>query len=337
MSRLNQILLVLLGAQIVGLAVGRATTSESPAQKTVDLFAGLDADKVTKLEIVGAAPAKEDDPPQNKVILAKKDGKWGVSDADDYPVDKAKVDELLKTLATLRTRNRVLDSATYHAKLEVAADKFQRKLTVTSGDDSSVMYFGSAPRFKNVHVRQDGEDAVYLLNDFGTSELGDRAWNWVDREYIKYPADDVWQVKVKNAKGEIQLDKDPVSKQWAMLGTDKTLDTSAVSDLVRKASNVNLETPVGNTVKPEFGLSEATATITLVTGTSTVAGAPPPSTETVTWSIGKKIESDNQHYVKAATNPYVVKVAGWGVQPLIEKSAADLIKKEGEEKKDEDK
>ncbi len=335
MSRLNQILLVLLGVQIVGLAVGRATTSESPAQKTVVLFAGLDADKVTNVEIVGPAPSEKDDPPQNKVTLAKKDGKWGVSDADDYPVDKTKVDELLKALAKLRTRNRVLESSTYHAKLEVAADKFQRKLTVTAGDDTSVTYFGSAPRFKNVHVRKDGEDAVYLLNDFGTGELGDRAWNWVDREYIKYPADDVWQVKIKNAKGEIQLDKDPVSKQWAMLGTDKPLDTTVVSDLVRKASNVNLETPVGTSVKPEFGLSDAAATVTLVTGTSTVAGAPPPSTETVTWSIGKKVETDNQHYVKAEANAYVVKVAQWGIKPLIEKAAADLIKKE-EEKKDED-
>ena len=328
MSRLNQILLVLFALQLVGFAVSRTTQTESSAQKTVTVFPGLDADEVTAIEIVGAAPSEKDDPPQNSVKLTKKDGKWGVADADDFPVDKSRVDELLKTLASLRTRNRVLDSSTYHEKLEVAADKFQRKLTVTAKDKTSTVYVGTSPRFKNVHVRLDGEDAVYLVNDFGTTQLGDRAWNWVKREYLAYGADNVWQVTVKNAKGEIQLEKDPVSKEWALLGVSEPLDKGAITDFVRKASNVNLEAPVGKTTDPSFGLDNAAATVTLVTGTSTITGTPPPSTKTTTWKVGAKLDAANQFYVKADKNMYVVKAAGWGIEPLVNKVAADFVKKD---------
>ncbi len=328
MSRLNQILFVLLAVQAVGLIATRASTRDPAAQRTVSFFADLDADKVTSVEILGTPPAEKDDPPQNKVTLGKKDGQWGVVDADHFPIDKSKVEELLGTLKKLRSRNRVLDSSTYHEKLEVSADKYQRKLTVSAGDAKTVLYVGSAPRFKNVHVRRDGDDAVYLVNDFGPSEIGDRAWSWVDREYINVPGDQVWQVKVKNAKGEIQLDKDPVSKEWAVLGVNKALETGTVSDFVRKASTVNLEAPVGKTVDTSHGLDKAAATITLVTGTSTIAGAPPPKTETVSWKIGQKIESANQYFVKAANNDYVVKVAGFSLEPLIEKATADFVKKE---------
>ena len=328
MSRLNQILLVLLAVQAVGLVIGRAATHQPVAQRTVTMFPGFEAEKVTSIEVIGAPKVKDDDPPQNRVTLAKNGLEWGIANADNFPVDKTKVDELLEKIGKLKSRNQVLDSSTYHEKLEVSADKFQRKLTVTAGDKKTVLYVGTSPRFKNVHVRLDGEDAVYLVNDFGTTQLGDRAWSWVNREYVKIEGDNLWQVKVKNAKGEFQLDKDPVSKEWAVLGLDKPMDKTAVNDIVRKASQVNLETPVGKKVEASYGFDQPQAMITLVTGTSTITGAPPKTTETVTMQVGKKIDAANQYYVKASSNEYVVQVAGWGVEPLINKAVADLAQKE---------
>ena len=333
MSRLNQILIGLFATQLVLLAMTRAFSGGRTEQTTVDFFPGLDKDKVTKLEILGALPQKDDDPPQNKVVIAKVDGKWGIENADNYPVDTTKVDELVGSLAKLRTRNRVLDSSVYHDKLEVAPDKYQRKLTVTSGGESTVLYVGSSPRFKNVHVRLDGEDPVYLVNDFGTTQLGDRAWNWVDREYLNVPEDQVWQVKVKNSKGEVQLDRDPTSKEWAVLGLNQPLDQTVVNDFVRKARSVNLEAPVGKKVEASYGLGASATMVTLTTGTSTVAGLPPPTTESMTWQIGSKIDAADQYYVKSAKSPYVVKVSGFGLKPLIEKATPDFAKKEEEPKK----
>ncbi len=329
MTKTNKILGGLLALQIVLIMGMRFTSAPSLDYTSTPVLPGLDADKVTSVEVFGP-PKSGDGPDQNHVIIAKKDGAWGVATADDFPVDATKVKELLDKLAALKSRTRVLDSETYHEKLEVSPEKFQRKIVLDAGDKKHVLFVGSSASFKNVHVRVDGQNDVYLVNDFSTTDVGDRAWHWVERDYVKIDKANVWSVDVKNAKGQITLEKNPVDSKWAALGISEALDTSKVDDLVRKATTISLEAPVAKTVKPEFGLDAPSATVTLVTGTSTIAGTPPPKTDTVTVLVGKKIESDNQYYVKASTSDYVVKVQAYAVEPLVNNGKEALLPKKEE-------
>lgn len=326
MSKLNKLLILALGLQVLMILGMRLDDDRTHVVQPVTVLEKLDADQVTKVQVFGA-PQEKDGPPQNSVTLSKVNGKWGVADADDYPVDGKKVEDFLKSLAKLRSRTTVLTKATYHDKLQVSDKKYVRKIVLTAGAEERTLFVGSSPSFKNVHVRLAGKDEVLLVSDFASSDAGDRAWSWVDRTYVKYGDDQVWKVKVQNKKGSVDLERDPAGKQWAALGVNKPLDESAVSELVRKASTINVESPVGKALKPEYGLDNPLATVTLITGTSTIAGAPPPSTETVTVKIGAKIEAENQYYVKASTKEHVVRVAGWSVEPLLEKSKDDLLEK----------
>ena len=328
MSTLNKILLALLAVQVVGLVASQFTGTAS-ARRTAParLFATLEADKVSKIEILGEPKDEDSDPDQESMILEKINGKWGVASADHYPVNAEKVKELTEKLEKLRSRTTVLTGSKYHEKLEVSPEKYQRKVTVSAGGETSTFYVGSSPSFKNTHVRVDGSDDVYLVNEFGTSDLGTRAWSWVDRKYHDIPADDVWAVAVKNSKGSFVLEKDPTSSTWAAVGTTQELDKSTVDDIVRKARSMSLEQPVSKGEQPEHGLSSPQATVMLTTGTSTIAGAPPKETRTVTVKIGKKLEKPAQYFVKSSDSPYVVRVSEWTVKPLIEKRRGDLIKK----------
>lgn len=326
MTGLNKILAALVVAQ-AGLLVGLQMQGEDTLKVTsVTVLEGLDTSKVTRLSIWGA-PKEGSGPAQESVVLDKVNGAWTIGSTDGFAADGKKVDELLKTLQSLRSQTVVLEGAAYHAKLEVSADKFQRKVTLQAGETTQTFFVGSSPSFKNVHVRVEGSDQVLLVNEFGSAQIGSRAWHWVDRTYQDIPEDQVWQVRVSNAKGSLQLDKDPTSLAWAVLGQDGEVDTAAVKSLVGKARTVNIEAPVGKTEAPEYGLGTPLATVTLTTGTSTIAGAPPPSTSEVVVKVGKKIEADNQYYLKASNNPYVVKVAAWAVTPLLEKGKEDLVKK----------
>jgi hypothetical protein len=103
------------------------------------------------------------------------------------------------------------------------------------------------------------------------------------------------------------------------------LKKTVVDDWVRKASAINLEEPVGKTEKPEHGLSSPLATITLVTGTSTITGKMPDETKTDVIRIGAKIDKDNRYYVKSTTSNYVAQVATWGLDPFVTKTEKDLI------------
>ena len=329
MSMLNKILGALLAVQLVIFVAGQFS-STAGARRTAPqpIFSAFEADKVTKIEILGKPKKEDSDPEQESMTLEKVNGKWGVATADHYPVNAEKVKELTEKLENLRSRTTVLTGQKYHDKLEVSAETFQRKVTVTAGNEPVTFYVGSSPSFKNTHVRVDGNDEVYLVNEFGGSDLATRAWSWVDRKYHEIADNEVWAINVKNSKGSFTLEKDPASSTWAAVGTTKELDKSTVDDLVRKARSISLEQPVSKGEKPDQGLDTPQATVVLTTGTSTIAGAPPKETRSVTVKVGKKLEKPAQYFLKSSDSPYVVRVSEWTVKPLLEKSRADLIKKD---------
>lgn len=332
MSTVNKGLLGVLILQVVillGMTLGGGS-DRLALSEAVALFPGLEPEKVTAIEIYG--PSKDGEG-QESVKLARKGDGWVIAGADDFPAKKDEVKSLISTLAGLRSRNQVLTGSTYHEKLEVAEDAYRRKIVLTTGGEKMTAFLGTSPSFKNIHVRKAGDDAVYQASNLSESDAGARAWNWVDRTYVKIPKEQVWAVTLKNEHGTLQLERDPNGDNWAVLGVKKELDKFKVEGIVNDARDIGLEAPVGKAEKDEYGLGEA-ATVTLVTGTSTIAGAPPETTETVTVRIGKKLDGKDRRYVKASTSEYVVESAGWEVNKLVDAKREDLIKEE--EKKDDE-
>lgn len=328
MNRGNQILAGVLALQAV-ILIGMNLGGDDPmVVEQKKLFADLDGDLVTRVEILGP-PGEE----QESIVLKRSGSKWGIETADGYPAKSEEVKELLETIEDLRSTSLVVTSDRYHEKLKVADDDYNRLVKLTTDGGTIEMYVGTSPSFKNTHVRIGGSDDVFLVPELSTSDVTERAWNWVDRYYLDVPQDEVWSVEIENEKGTIRLERDPVSDDWAAVGVEGELNTSTVDDLVRKARSVKLEAPVGKTVKPEFGLEDPEATVRLVVGTSTIAGAPPKTTETRTLRVGAKVEGKSRYYAKAETNEYVVEVAEYAVTPLLEKGREDLRKKEEEKKK----
>ncbi|MEL6184734.1 MAG: DUF4340 domain-containing protein, partial [Myxococcota bacterium] len=191
MNTLNKILVGLLGVQVVvllGMTLGD-TDDRLALAEAVDLFPGLEAPKVTTLEVFG--PSRDGDA-QERVKLARRGDGWVLPEKDDFPVKGQEVDVLLGKLAGLRSRNQVLTGSEYHEKLEVADTAYRRRVVMSSGDEERVLFIGTSPSFKNVHVRRAGEDAVYQVSELSESDAGSRAWNWVDRSYVKIPKEQLW-------------------------------------------------------------------------------------------------------------------------------------------------
>jgi hypothetical protein len=332
MNKNNLILSAVLALQLVVILGMRLGGDDHVITKPVAVLEGYDGDKVTKIQIFGA-PKEKDGPPPESIALEKNGATWGVAGADNFPADQTKVAEFLKKLSKMTYRNTVVTSSKYHDKLEVSEAKYQRKVVLTQDGKDRVFYVGSSPSFKALHVRIDGSDDVLLANEVASSDFSERAWGWVDRAYTKHEASNMWALKIENAKGTIELEKNPVDGTWIAPAIAGPLKKSTIDDLVRKTGQMNLEEPVGKEPKLEYELGKL-ATVTMVTGTSTVAGVPPPKTETTTILIGKKIEKENRYYVKASTSEYVVEVASWAIDPLVQKAKADLIE---EPKKEEPK
>ena len=324
--RMNRMLGIALVAQIallVGVSFAREESKMAPPSKVFD---GFVPDKVTKIEITGDSATGTAPMAPKTVTLTKKGTAWGIASADDYPVDQAKVTAMLEAFAKLKASGAVVSKSSYYKKLEVADDDYQRKVVLTADGNALSFFLGTSPGFKKAHLRNAGESDVRLVGDVSIWDVGYRASDWVDKAYAKVAETDVWGLTLENGKGRIQLERSPAG-EWAVLGAkpDQTVKKTAVDDLVRKAALVSLEAPIGRTERPEHGLDRPQATITLITGTSTIAGAPPPATQTRVIKVGSKLGEGNAYYVRASTSEYVVTSPGYGIEPLTSKAAADLF------------
>lgn len=327
MSKLNRTLGIALVAQMA-LLVGVSFAKDEPRMTApTKVFPDFTPDKVTEIEVSGdSASGGATGPAFKSVKLTKSGTSWGIASADGYPVDATKVTTLLENVAKLMSSGEVVTKESYHKKLEVAEDDYQRKVTMTHDGKTVAFFLGSSPGFKRVHIRKVGDNDVRLVGGLSAWDVGYRASDWVDRAYVKVPEADVWGVTVENAGGRFQLERSPMG-DWAVLGArpDQVVKKTAVDELVRKVASINLEEPIGKAEKPEHGLDRPLSTITLVTGTSTVAGAPPPTTTSRTVRIGAKAGDANAYYVRASTSDFVVTAPGWSVESLNTKAVKDLF------------
>lgn len=324
MSKTNRILVVLFLIQVLLVMGMRFGGNEAVNTAPVKVFEGLDPAKVTKIEIKGEIKDDANAPPQPTVTLAKEGTAWGIANADNFPADQTKVEEFLDKLTKLKTRGAVLTKAVNHKKVEVAEEKYQRKITLTADGKEIGFFLGTSPSFKNVHLRKTGTDDVLQVGDLTAWEAGTRAWDWVDRAYVKIPEKDVYGLRIQNKGGTITLDKN-ASGEWVAQGVNGPLKKSVIDDLVRKASTINLEEPVGKTEKPEHGLDVPQATVTLITGTSTITGKMPEEMKTDVVKVGHKLDKESRYFVKSTTSQYVVQAAAWAMDPLVQKTNKDLI------------
>jgi hypothetical protein len=329
-SKLNRTLGIALVAQLV-LLVGVSFAKDEPKMAPPSkVFPDFVADKVTEIEIsgdaaTGGAPGAGA-PTFKSVKLAKSGTSWGIASADGYPVDTTKVTTFLESVGKLKSGGAVVSKDSYYKKLEVADDDYQRKVTLTHDGKTVSFLVGSSPGFKRVHLRVAGEKDVRLVEGLSAWDVGYRASDWVDRAFVKIPEADVWGLTLDNSKGRVQLERSP-SGEWAVLGAkpDQVVKKSAVDELVRKVAAINLEEPIGKADKPEHGFAAPQASVTLVVGTSSIAGTPPKTTTTQTVRIGGKAAEGNAYYVRASTSEYVVSAPGWSVEALNTKAVGELF------------
>ena len=147
MTKLNRWLLTLLALQIVALVVVWLIPSGTPAERPRKVLEGkIDPLAASRIVVVGNDGKKID--------VKKRDGGWVLASGGDYPVQATKVGELLGKLPGLVGGSPVTSKASHHAALEVAADSFQREVTVEQT--------GKAPLVRPRQARRALETALMI-------------------------------------------------------------------------------------------------------------------------------------------------------------------------------
>jgi len=161
-------------------------------------------------------------------------------------------------------------------------------------------------------------------------DADDAMSSWIDPVFVVIPEDSMAAVTVENAAGTVALERD-ADLRWqlaegAPLPAGKTapvsIDQKAVSAITGKLAKIEIETAVGTEAKPEFGLGEPTARITVGMASQGAEGEA-PAREVRIIEIGAKI--GGSYHLRILDKPHIVTVKEEALKELVDLAIDELV------------
>ena len=198
-------------------------------------------------------------------------------------------------------------------------------LTLADGKEAT-LYVGSAPRARATHVRAAGQDAVYLASDLSSFDANTRIADWINTTYFQVPRDQVVELTLENANGTFKFTQTE-DGEWQMegLAEDETFNANNLETLLTSLSGLVMVEPLGKTEKPEYGLDDPAATVTVVTRSEADEAEEAGEPETHTLRIGAQDAESNNYIVASSDSPFFVEMATYTVERFVERGRADFI------------
>lgn len=253
LSRSNLTLIALLVVQLILLAISVVTSAGTEARAVEPILAGISA---ADIEIMSFT-----DDLDNEVKLARREEGWVLPDADDFPVDGAKVEEILNKIASLDTRRLVATNRANFARLEVGEAEFRRRISLESADGSAELYLGGSGGADTVYARRADEDNVYLGVGLNSWELSTQVSTWLDASYVYVPQEDVLEITVSNAAGSFRFVRAGDGMTYAELGEGEEFNDTKLPIIMRNAASIRMLAPLGLEAQEEYRLDEAPVTV----------------------------------------------------------------------------
>ena len=172
LNRSNRILLALLGAQIILLAATALLTGGGESRSLEPLLAGIAVEDIDHFSFT--------DDLDNALTFARGDAGWVLPDADDFPLDSAKIDEILAKLTSLESRRLVASKPANFARLEVKEDDFRRRIDLEAAGQATRLYLGGSGGVDTVYARLAERNMVYLASGLSSWELSTQTSTWLD-------------------------------------------------------------------------------------------------------------------------------------------------------------
>ncbi|MCY4147233.1 MAG: DUF4340 domain-containing protein [Chloroflexi bacterium] len=335
--RSNILLASLLVAQVMLLALLAVTSGGAESRAIEPLVGGISASETQRMTIAAS--------PDDAVTFARGAAGWALPDADDFPVDGDKADEILDKLLALDTRQLVASNPVNFARLEVKDDDYRQRIELSGEDVSAVIYLGASGGADTVYARRAGENQVYLGRGLNSWELSTQIATWVDANYVSIAQADVRQLRVRNAQGDFTLLRDDESWTYTDLREGELLEDTKLPGILRNAASIRLVEPLGLSALDSYGFAEPTVVVEvqyrqLVEADAADENEAPSSADnigddetaepqyseaTLTLTFGAALEGGDI-VLKSSQSDYFVAVRETTYQVFAELSRDDLVK-----------
>ena len=208
LNRSNLVLIVILVIQVVLLAASVLITSSNESRPVEPILRNVAVDDIDSITIADDFDAE--------VSLARGESGWVLPEADDFPVDGTKADELLAKLLSLNTRRLVATNPANFSRLEVSEDDFRRRVTINAGSVTHVLYLGGSAGADTVYTRRSDESLVFLGAGMDAWDASTLMSNWIDATYVNIPQADVMRISIHNSAGNFNFVRD--GETWVYQG-----------------------------------------------------------------------------------------------------------------------
>ena len=253
MKNINLILAVLLCVQVVVFLV-RPSRTVGRSSQTVELYAGLDAEAVSSIEISSGA---------EKVTLVRKDKEWAIPESHGYLADTSRVEEIMALLPQLARAEVVSTKADMFASYDLADNSsFTRLRLLDKEGKTRVDLMVGKSLVRSSFVRRWGEQKIYRVDAALSGKLMSRPRDFFADTRLPLPESTARTAMVVEHDGDTmefrkvgggepappQMDHmgNPVPivtpDRWAITAPDgATVDATAVEQFVTGLSNVYFE------------------------------------------------------------------------------------------------
>ena len=248
LTRSNLFLAALLAVQVILLAVAALATTGTESRTVTPFLAQVAIADVDRLLIA--------DNLENEMTFARGDAGWLLPDADDFPLDSAKIDETLAKLAAMDTRRLVASNPANFARLEVKEEDFRRRITLQAGESSTVLYLGGSGGANTVYLRRGDDNEVYLGSGLSSWELSTQVSTWLDANYVNIPVDDLLEISVQREDGSFIFLREGENWTYAGLGEGEVFEDTRMPLVLRNAATIRMQAPLGLEALDEYGLDE---------------------------------------------------------------------------------
>ncbi len=253
LNRSNLFLAALLAGQVVLLAILTLVSGGAEGRRVVPLLEGMSQADIERVMIA-------DDLDKAMTFARGGDG-WVLPEADDFPLNGDKVEEILGKLTAMDTRRLVASNPANFARLEVKEDDFRRRIELTDSGQTRILYLGGSGGVDTVYARRGGENDVYLGSGLNSWELSTQVSTWLDASYVDVPADDVLEIRVQNGAGSFTFLRAGEGWTYTGLGEGAVFEDTRMPIILRNAASVQLLEPLGLEAKEAYGLDSAAVTV----------------------------------------------------------------------------
>jgi hypothetical protein len=330
MNRTQWTLAGTLVVQIVLIALVTIGSAPTAAVAPHALFPALASLTPAKVEV--------EEGKDKSVVLERTASGWAL-ETDGYPVDASKMNTLLQSLKSLEVRAPVVSSRKYHPALKVSDDTFERRVRVWDaggGDPKVDLLVGTSPKYGVTHVRAEGQDAVYEAAGLSTYDLRADGNAWVDTAFVNVPFDEVTGIKVRNAKGAFELEKN--GADWtvapASAAHGKKLDRTKAEAFIRSVASMRMSEPAGSSTDPSYGLAEPAATVEIAYRSQPPKGSdaapstakPAGETRTLRVMLGGEVDAaSGKRYVARSEFDHAAILSKTDAETIAGKALSDLL------------